>query len=490
MIGVAPRWGARRVQARLAASMAVRRFEAASGGRRTSGWRRSSGDANSSNGPALVALRELSRDLRRNNGWAKRGLEKIATNTVGWGIQPKLGAGKAAIEIWNQWARSSRCDADGRLNFYGLQRLAMETIAESGEVLILRRYVSSAEAGALPVGMQIKLIEPDHLDTSKDGIKSEAGGRTLQGIEFDSRGRRVAYWLFPDHPGGAPVIGKSFASVRVPAADVIHVYRQDRTGQARGVPWLASAIAKLNDFDDYEDAVLMQQKVAACFAAFVQDMDGLATPLGDQDPASELVESLEPGRINYLPAGKSVSFATPPSVADHKTFTTTNLHRIAAALGVTYEDLTGDYSTVNFSSARMSRLSHYQHVHDWRWNMLIPQLCDGVWGWVMEYAVELGRLRELPVVTWAPPPMPMLEPEKEGLAIQRLVRSGARTLFQVIEEQGEDPIAHLDELQRVNQELDARDLTLDSDARRTSAAGLAQQGGDSEGGGFGGRDKE
>jgi hypothetical protein len=30
-----------------------------------------------------------SRDLIRNNSWAKRGLRTIANNTVGWGIVPK-----------------------------------------------------------------------------------------------------------------------------------------------------------------------------------------------------------------------------------------------------------------------------------------------------------------------------------------------------------------------------------------------------------------
>ncbi|MDB4884152.1 MAG: phage portal protein, partial [Gemmatimonadetes bacterium] len=63
LIGIAPDWGLRRVRARATAKVLARHYEAASGGRRTSGWKRTSADANTANGPALATLRELSRNL-------------------------------------------------------------------------------------------------------------------------------------------------------------------------------------------------------------------------------------------------------------------------------------------------------------------------------------------------------------------------------------------------------------------------------------------
>ncbi len=182
-----------------------------------------------------------------------------------------------------------------------------------------------------------------------------------------------------------------------------------------------------------------------------------------------------PGQILYLPPGKSVTFATPPSVAEHGTFTSSQLRRVAASLGVTYEDLTGDYSIATFSSARMARLSHWAKVRDWSWNMLIPQLCDGVWRWIMEPAAKVEGWPEVPRADWAPPPMPMLEPEKEGLAYTRLIRSGAMTLYQAIRERGEDPVSHLAEIAEGNAKLDELGIRLDSDPRRTSTSGIAQK---------------
>lgn len=479
LISVAPDWGQRRIQARAAVQLLARHYEAAQGGRRTDGWRRSSTDANVANGPALGKLRDLSRDLRRNNGWAKRGIQAIVNNTVGWGIMPKPAAApnrrrsEQALALWNAWANTTACDFDGRLNFYGLQRLAMETIAEAGEVLLLRQPAASSDGLAIP--MRVHVLEPDYLDTSRNGLVGPGGGPIIDGIECDKQGRRVAYWLFTSHPGGQRLMTTRFESVRTPAERVLHIYRVDRPGQMRGVPWLASAITRLKDLDDFEDAELMQQKVAACFGAFVTDMEGTSSGLGatGSDSQGQQIETLEPGHIEYLEPGKTVTFATPPRVQD-TSFTERALRRIAVSLGVTYEDLTGDYSKVNFSSARMARLAHWQNVHEWREHMLIPQLCNGVWCWAMELAGGMQGWPAEPFSDWAAPPMPILEPDKEGLAYQRLLRIGAITWPQMIRELGQDPVAQLAEITLFNADCDKAGVVFDSDPRKTTAAGQVQ----------------
>jgi lambda family phage portal protein len=484
LIGIAPEWGMRRVRAKAAAGLVGRYYEAAAGGRRSAGWYRNAHDANAANATSLSALRELSRDLRRNNGWARRGVQTITNNTVGWGIlaKPTVKRPKFADQvttIWNAWADSVACDFEGRLSFYGLQRLVMETVVESGEALVVRQPAD--ERDGLPVPLRIQVLEPDYLDLAKsvapatrehDGIA--IGHEVIQGIEFDATGRRVAYWLHRSHPGGTRSDGST--SRRVAAENVLHVCRVERPGQYRGVPWLAAAIVRLNDFDDYSDALLMQQKIAACFSAFVQDFDGQATALGEPDTEEpDKLEELQPGHIAYLPPGKSVTFATPPSIGDHAAFTATNLRRIAASIGVTYEDLTGDYSQVNFSSARMGRMAHWANVHDWRWNMMIPQFCAGVWRWFSSLAAVSQNWNEVPRAEWSAPPMPMLEPDREGLAYQRLVRTGAMTVYEMIRERGADPEAHLQEIAAGNKRLDELGIWLDADPRRTSNAGLTQE---------------
>ncbi|KKK77490.1 hypothetical protein LCGC14_2853080, partial [marine sediment metagenome] len=90
LIRVAPKWWASRTRNRATARLLARNYNAATSGHRSFGWTRTAGDADASNTPALAALREFSRDLRRNNGWARRGVKVIAHNTVGgMGIDPK-----------------------------------------------------------------------------------------------------------------------------------------------------------------------------------------------------------------------------------------------------------------------------------------------------------------------------------------------------------------------------------------------------------------
>jgi len=386
ILALAPQWGLRRVRARVAAEVLARHYEAAADGRRTSGWRRTGADANvaAMRDGALWKLREHARSLVSNNEWAVNGCNAIVGNTVGWGLEGKAVRGApddAAQEAWKAWANSTSCDADGRLTFAGIQALALLTVVVSGEVLIRRRR-RRLEDG-LPLPLQLQVLEPDFLDTSKDGvINADTGGTIVQGVEFDKLGRRAAYWLFDQHPGSQRVGAGGFISRRISASEIAHVFLSCRPGQVRGVSWFAPAIVRLKDFDDYEDARLVQQKVAACFAAFVTDPEGVPGTMGgpDEVTGNPLVESLEPGMIQYLAPGKTVQFGTPPPAGDDG-FSERTLRRIAAGLGVTYEDMTGDYSQVNFSSARMGRLAHWRNVHHWRWNMLVPQACDPVLGW-------------------------------------------------------------------------------------------------------------
>ena len=473
---IAPRWAARRIAAR-AASHVVRSYDAAQRGRRTANWTRQFGDVNRILAAALVELRAHSRDLVRNNGWAKNGQRTIANNTAGWGIVPRAiddRSGRAA-QLWKAWAGTTECDAEGRLTFAGIQHLAMKAIAESGEILIRRRFRRPTDGLTIP--LQLQVLEADFIDTSKDGIDGPAGP-IICGVEFDRLGRRAAYWLFEAHPGSNQSTG---ISRRVPASEILHVYYTERPGQVRGISWFGAAIVPLKDFDEYEDAELVRQKIAACFAAFVTDLDGSGSAIGEEDADDSEIETFEPGMVEYLTPGKDVKFANPPTVQEG-TFSARTLRRIAAALGVTFEDLTGDYSQVNFSSARMSRLKHWGNVYDWQFNMLIPLLCDGVWRWAMETAVMAGELDAVPLADWTVPPMPMIEPDKEGLAYQRLVRNGVMTPSDMVRERGGDPAAHWAEYAEDQKLLDSLGIKLDCDVRAVSAAGLTQEraGGSSE----------
>jgi lambda family phage portal protein len=469
---VAPRWTLRRYRARLALELTARHYEGAAAGRRTQGWNRSSGDPNAATGPFVGRLRDVARDLVRNNSHAESALRAIVDDTVGWGVVAKARPTSArAQRVWDDWAGTTACDAAGQHDLYGLQKLVMTTVVESGEVLVRRRFRLPEDN--LPIPLQLQVLEPDVIDTTKTS-ELPNGGRIVHGVELDAIGRRVAYWLFPEHPGS--VLGyTSASSQRVPASGVLHIFKGRRAGQLRGASWFAPVLLRFKDFDEYEDATLMKQKIAACLAVITSDVDGSAPALGTADKTtSPELDLLEPGMIHNLPAGRTIQTVQPPTVREYADYTSVSLRAIAAGLGVTYEDLTGDYTDLPFSAARMSRLRHWSRVEDWRWRLLIPQFCGPVWDWAMDAAAVMGVPRPA-AAKWTAPPMAMVEPDKEGLAYQRNIRSGLTTLSEAIRERGYDPDELLAEFAADNAKLDALGIVLDSDPRRMTQGGQMQQ---------------
>ena len=448
-------------------------YEGAGKGRRTKNWRTSSGSANAETRSSLATLRDRSRDLVRNNPYAAAAIREIPAHTVGAGIIPQAQARnrratERAEDLVKRWFDTTACDSEGRHNFYGLQSLAMRTMVESGECLI-RRRVRRQEDG-LPVPMQLQVMEPDHIDMTMDGHR-RGENMIIQGIEYNPIGQRVAYWLFPHHPGELAPYRYGLTSRRIPAEEIIHLYRVDRPGQVRGVPWAAPVILRLRDFDEYEDAQLVRQKIAACYAAFMYNPDPMAGG-GDQDDMV-LPDKLEPGMIEELPAGKDIRFAEPPAVEGYDAFSMVTLHAVATGFGVPYSLLTGDLRQVNFSSGRMGRLDFHRSVEQWRWNTLVPQMCMGVWRWFEQMAQMQGNVGPLDV-TWTAPRRDLVDPSREVPAIRDAVRSGLITQSEAIREQGYDPADFWAERERDQEEMDRRGITLDTDPRKVSISGVTQ----------------
>lgn len=467
-----PTAGLKRMQARAALDVSKRYYDGATRGRRGASIRHRLGDANQTSLHTIQGLRAASHDLVRNNVYARRGVEAIVSNTIGKGVVPQFMRGRDVDSRLQSLSKSfletTDCDADGRHNLFGLQALIARTVVESGECLIRRRF--RRDSDGLPVAMQYQVIEPDFLDQMKDQ-ELTGGGRIVQGVEFDAIGRRVAYWLYKQHPGSNMI---STSSVRVPAENIIHCYDPQRPGQARGIPWLAPVILPLADFHDYLDAQRVRQKIAACFTAFVtgEDSSGLAVSTDGDDEKSE---ELTPGVIEYLGIGKDIKFASPPDVDGFAEYSSVTLHGIAAGLGITYEALTFDLSEVNYTSHRAGRIEMLRNCDRWLNHIFISGCFDKMLSWFLEAASLQGVGVDGVDVFHTPPRREMVDPTREIPAEIKAIRGGLKTLSQSIREQGRNPETHLDEIQSDNQSLDQRGIILDSDPRRLTMSGTNQK---------------
>lgn len=482
VLAVSPRAGFDRLRFRAAADIAARSargYEGAKGGRREVGWIAVGKSANAEIAPAAAKIRNRARDLVRNNFYGDRGVRIFQATIVSTGVMGHANTGNKKIDrriddAWRVW--SAECDADGQHDFAGLQALAVRATVEAGEMLV--RYRPRRAGDGLAVPLQIQLLEPDFLDTNR--FEAAPGGNVvMQGIEFDALGRRVAYYLFDQHPGDVGIVGRgSFQSRRVSASEIVHLYRADRIGQVRGMSWFAPVIIKMRDYDEYSEAELVRKKIAACFAAFVTTADGPGkSPLGAASTAPDGTrrEALAPGMISYLKPGEEVEMADPPSDLSVRDYASIAAHEIAAGLGVTYEDLTGDLSQVNYSSYRAGRLIHRRIVEQFQWTTFVPRFLQPVRRRFLEAGALAGVFPFATDATkWTFPKWESIDPYKDAIATRAQLRIGTLTLPQAIAAEGEDPEQQLAEIADWNKKLDEAGVVLDCDPRKVTDKGQAQ----------------
>lgn len=442
-----------------------RAYEAAARGRRTENWKATGASANAELYYALETLRNRSRQLVRDNPYAKRIVRVLPNNIVGTGIRPTPRAeasrtNKRVKQLWKDWAEKTACDHDGLNNIYGLQKLAMRAILESGECLVLRRRTRDPR---VPIRLQV--IEPDHIDTNKNAESMAGGGYIMQGIEFDADGRRVAIWLFSRHPGEQFRFPTDITSKRIPIEDVLHLFMVERPGQVRGVPVMVSSMLRMKDFDEYEDAQLIRQKIAACFSVFVTDAADSVFK-GDKT-AVEMASRLEPGTIEYTPPGKDVKFATPPPAEGYADYTRKVQQGIAAGSGITYEAMTGDLSNVNFSSGRMGWIEMQREIEDWQWNTFVPQFCDRVWEWFNQAATMAGAISGPVPVEWTTPRRLMIDPVKETNAKVTQINAGLTTRTEALAEDGYDFDEVMEKLAQEQKKIQELGLILEQPKQAT-----------------------
>jgi lambda family phage portal protein len=396
--------------------------------------------------------------MLRKSSWADGAVDSFVTNAIGNGIVPKPQTKDrvlrdSILEEWTWFTEES--DADGVLDYYGQQALAVRSVREGGECFIRHRFRRPSDRLRIPY--QVQLLEAEMCDTQKnsnDGRK----GFTVNGVEFDPVGRRRAYWLFPMHPGG-PVGGfNTAASVRVRADRVSHMFQPSRPGQVRGIPAMAVALAKLYDLDQYEDAELIRKKLAAAISGYetVPEQDASVFDEGEVDSDEVPIAGIEAGSYWRLPPGHDVKFSEPAEVGTtFEPFMRYQLRAIAMAAGVMYEQMTGDITQVNFSSIRAGLVEFRRKMEQFQRHVVVVQFCRPIWRMFLEASILSGRLPAAAAdvrAQWCVTPgWGWVDPEKEIKAEILAMDAKVESRSNVIMRRGADPL-ELDEEMRDDQE--------------------------------------
>lgn len=471
----------------------ARNFDAGKNGRRLGAIPSTSQAINSQvsrYGRTIVAR---SRYLASNNPYASLAKESFVSALVGCGIKPSplsvvaVGRGREQIPVkqlintaWRKW--TDEADADNLTDFYGLQTMIAGEIFEAGEVFV--RLRSRTLQDGLSVPLQLQLLQSEMLDVSHNELLGN-GNRVQCGVEFDRIGRRVGYWFYRSLPGEFASAGTTAAGtkVRVPATEVLHLFRPIRPGQVRGVPHTLAGMVTLAMLDLYDDAELERKRVAALFGAFVKKsataVDAEVHPFSAGEGNEESHEgddviidfNLEPGAVITLPDGYDVQFAEPADVGGaYEMFQLRMLLRAAAGFGVPYADMTGDLRQTSYGSIRAGLVAFRRRVEAIQHQVMAFQFCRPVWARWFNEAVRVRAIDGVSAtaftaapdlfttVKWIPPKWEWIDPLKDRQAEKLAVDSGFKPRSDVVEAEGYDP--------------EENDLRIKADQERANQLGL------------------
>lgn len=429
------------------------KYDAAGNGRRMRGWTPASSGPNR----AIVGLQNIrnrARDVGRNDWSGESASQRWVTNLVGIGITPRLTRitsktrKKELTDLWLRWVQQS--DADGVLNFYGQQALAVRSWLDSGEVFV-RKRIRRLDSG-IEVPVQVQLLEAEFVPLLDADMwpGMPRGNKIRSGIELDRRGQRVAYWMYREHPGDDTSMDIS-RFLRIPASEVLHIYEVKRPGQLRGVSALAPVLARLRSINDFDDAVLERQKLANLFAAFITrgtgggiDLDPLTNLPMELDGGEPLV-GLQPGIMQELDYGQDIKFANPPEAGTtYSDYMRTQHLGTAAAAGMPYEVFSGDIKDISDRTLRVVINEFRRFAEQRQWHTIIPMFCQPVRQWwtdtcVMAGLVSTSEANDVSLVEWAPHGWAYIHPVQDVQSRQIEVEAGFRSRSSVVSANGDDP---------------------------------------------------
>jgi lambda family phage portal protein len=319
-------------------------------------------------GTAWENITQRARDLVRNEPWAKQAIERIVGNVCGpEGILTESEielndgtlddeAGGQIDNLFTRWAMEE-ADAEGELALPEIQSVSLSEAPEVGETFLVE--VNDPDRNRI-IPLCYQILEAEQINSTMDGMSAE-GNRIKRGIEFDRRGRRVAYHFWTQHPYDLVLSAQD--TVRVPAERIIHYYEKSRPSQTRGITWFASILQSMRDLGQYVGNEMKAARIGSLFTVAVKRAAGVGTGIGFGDDAgdgydgdSNPLEYLGPGIIADIGQGDSVEMIEskrPASGAEP--WIKLILSTMANGIGLSYLGLTRDTKESSFSAARFAQ---------------------------------------------------------------------------------------------------------------------------------------
>lgn len=423
------------------------------------------------------------RDLARNSPAIAAATRRRVNSAVGvgWRLSARIDAealniseddarllNKKIEAAWRDYTGAPyyQIDAQRQLTFGGLLRNVTRAWFIDGEAFAALEY--HANERGCRYGTRVNLVDGDRVCNPHAAMDTAT---MRAGVELDECGAPVAYHVRQGHPGDVNYTPGTYVWQRIERwtkwgrPQFLHVYDRERAGQTRGVTQLASALKAVRALEKFTDATLETATLNAMIFAFIKSAGGpgaISDSFSVQDNAA-----LEVARNEFyggntvqlgdgvmapvLPHGDEISLQTAArDVAQFENFVRAVLRQIAAACGVTYEELSMDYSTTNYSSARAAMIHAWAEAQALQ-TLLKEQFVMPVYAAWLEEALEDGAI-EIPAgalsydeapqawlaCRWITPGRGWIDPVKEVQAATMKIEAGLSTLTKECAEAGDD----------------------------------------------------
>ena len=212
---------------------------------------------------------------------------------------------------------------------------------------------------ALPgqVKLDLKLVEADQVTSPNLKLIRD---NEVDGIKLDRFGNPVEYHVIKEHPGSL-LGGLNLKFDRVPASDMIHFFRTDRPGQARGIPDITPALPLFAHLRRYTLAVITAAEIAALPGGILYT-DAPANGEAEEVEPLDSIE-LERGMLMTMPGGWKMSqLQAQFPTTTYGEFKREVLGEIGRCLLVPVNVLTGDSSRHNYASGRLDHQTYFKSI--------------------------------------------------------------------------------------------------------------------------------
>lgn len=381
-------------------------------------------------GKALTEAR--THDLTRNAPMPANAVRNRKDNIVGnhfrLSLQPsrKLlpGVSEERLKEWvdecetkfHAYADDPECwiDAQRQKTFVDFCRSSVASDIFAGEYFISREWRPS------PIGYRtcFRGVEPERVKTP---LELASRPNVRGGVVKDRFGAPVAYYVQNPQRNKTELVKykKITRYNQFGWLQFLHVFEPDRENQTRGYSPFAPAIEKIKMTDRYEDVELEAAIMAATYSIYVESDLGAASifdALKGGAPTKDLTGLIKAQKayaekaenspifndgkklVHLFPNEKIKMLESNHPVSGFESFEAAMHRHAAKALGMTYEEYSGNYSDTTYNSARASMLAAWKFIRSKRQNVPAKVATFIFRTWLSE-AVSIGAVTP-PVDFW------------------------------------------------------------------------------------------